>query len=82
MTTPQSDEELGRLFRAKADSLGCSPAVLMGLAEAIATFQTWSVMPNFPPFPNIDLEEILGPEHLAAWPEWTAKVISPGWPNC
>src|ERR1044071_8493361 len=78
MNSPQSDEELGRIFRGKAESLGYSPAVLMGFAEAAAHFQRWGVMPKSPPWPRVEQQETLGSEHLAAWPEWTAKLIPPG----
>ncbi len=78
MTSPQSDQELGKIFRSKAASLGYSSDALLQLAEASANFQRWTIMPNFLPWPSIELEETLGTEHLAAWPAWTAKLISPG----
>jgi hypothetical protein len=78
MNSPQSDQELGNVFRSTAESLGYSPDVLLRLAEAAAYFSRWAVMPNFGPCPQIENEEIISPEHLAAWPEWTTKLIPPG----
>lgn len=78
MNSTQSDEELGRACRSKAASLGYSPDAFLNVAEAFIIHQRWSTMPNFPPFPQIELEVTLGPEHLAAWPEWTAKLIDAG----
>jgi len=78
MNTPTSDEELGRIFRARAKSIGYSPMSLLSVAEAYVRHQNWSIMPTFPPRPSIELEEELTTEHLVAWPDWTAKLISPG----
>jgi len=35
-------------------------------------------MPNFPPFASIEEDEIIEERHIAEWPEWSAKLISPG----
>lgn len=78
MNTSTSDTELGQMLRAKAAALGCSPDALLKLSEAAADFQHWSIFPNFAPFPQITAELTIGPEHLAEWPDWSAKLIPPG----
>ncbi len=78
MNSSISDQELGNILRSKAESLGYSPDALLSLAEAAAYFSRWSILPNFGPQPQLEIEETIGPEHLAAWPEWTTKLIPPG----
>ena len=78
MNSSPSDTELGQTLRAKAASLGYTPDALLALAEAAADFQRWSILPNFAPFPQLTAEQIIGPEHLDGWPDWSEKIIPRG----
>lgn len=77
MDSPTSDLALGQLLRAAAAASACSPSVFIKNAQESLAHQRLIVMPNFPPFPAIEEEFTLGPEHLADWPEWTADLIAP-----
>ena len=78
MNSSTSDTELGRILRAKAAQLGYSPDALLSMAEAWAEWTRWSVMQNFGPHPHAILKDTIGQEHLEAWPDWSAKLISVG----
>lgn len=77
MDSPTSDLILGQQCRAAAAAAGCSPAAFLKNAQESLAWQRLIVTPNFPPFPAVEQELTLGPEHLAEWPEWTADLVAP-----
>ena len=78
MNSPTTDSELALALRKKAAELGYTPLALLSLAEAAADVNRWSVMPNFPPFPQVTDEFVILDEQLCQWPEWSAALIPPG----
>ena len=72
MNSPTTDSELALALRKKAAELGYTPLALLSLAEAAADVNRWSVMPNFPPFPQVTDEFVILDEQLCQWPEWSA----------
>jgi hypothetical protein len=78
MNSPTSDAELGQALRTRAAACGCSPEHFLTLAQATAEWQRHAIMPTFGPFPDPILEETITRDHLNDWPEWSARLISPG----
>ena len=78
MNSPNTDSELATALREKAAELGYSPLALLGMAEAAAAVNRWSVMPNFPPFPVVTQRSVLSEDQLDHWPEWSFCLIPPG----
>ena len=78
MNSSTSDTELGQMLRAKAASLGYSPDALLNMAEGLAEWTRWSVTQAFGPRPHTVLQDTISEEHLAAWPDWSAKLIFVG----
>ena len=78
MNPNSSDAELGQALRTRAAACGCSPEHFLTLAQATAEWQRYAIMPTFGPFPDPILEEAITRDHLNDWPEWSARLISPG----
>lgn len=77
MDIPTSDLALGQQLRAAAAAVGCSPSAFISHAQESLARQRLIQTAAFPPFPTVEEELTLGPEHLAEWPEWTAELIGP-----
>jgi hypothetical protein len=75
MQTPDSNEELGRQFRELSVRLSYSPHSLIKLTEEAAEYSRRSVVPNFPPFPELVAELNLAELDLEAWPDWARGLI-------
>jgi cation transport regulator ChaC len=87
-TSNDNDTRLLTELKATAAKLNYSPEALIVLGAAAVQHQQTSIMPNFPPFPQISDEAVIDTEILAVWPDWVEKLIPAGskwqrleWPN-